>query len=130
LAVGVMTPAWLLWIFSFIWKCFAFALKTSRRFHAVSPPDPKICSTSFPPASSKTMEGPFLRQMMRIRIPSFFALMALAGFCMARAGSSQQAGGQAPATPAPASDAAQPQLKNKAYDVVLPVTVRDKKGAL
>jgi VWFA-related protein len=56
--------------------------------------------------------------------------MALAGICMASAGNSQQAGGQAPATPAPASDAGQPQLKNKAYDVVLPVTVRDKKGAL
>jgi VWFA-related protein len=63
--------------------------------------------------------------MMHTRIPFFLALMAL-GICLiARDASTQQ-----PANPAPPADNAQPQLKNQAYDVVLPVTVRDKKGAL
>ncbi len=56
---------------------------------------------------------------------------------MARDGSSQQTGssqqpgtGQQPASTPPSSGDNQPVLKTKAYDVVLPVTVRDKKGAL
>lgn len=57
--------------------------------------------------------------------------MVLAACCMARDGSAQQTGsGQQPATSPQSSESAQPQLKSKAYDVVLPVTVRDKKGAL
>ena len=61
---------------------------------------------------------------MRTRIFFPFALITLTASFMARDGSSQQ-----PANTAPAPDAGQPQLKSKAYDVVLPVTVRDKKGA-
>ena len=56
---------------------------------------------------------------------------------MVRDGSGQQPGqtqqpGQAQQQPAnhPSSDNNQPVLRSKAYDVVLPVTVRDKKGVL
>jgi len=68
---------------------------------------------------------------MRTRILISFALIALGAFFIVREGNSQQAGqSQPPAGNPPSSDNTQPVLKNKAYEVVLPVTVRDKKGVL
>jgi VWFA-related protein len=66
---------------------------------------------------------------MRTRIIFFLALMTLALSCMARDGSSQQPGGSQKASiPPQASENNQPVLKSKSNDVVLPVSVRDKKG--
>ena len=56
--------------------------------------------------------------------------MALAAACMARDGSGQQPGQSQQPGSTQSSDNNQPVLKSKAYDVVLPVTVRDKKGIL
>src|SRR6478672_11408590 len=71
------------------------------------------------------------RTPMRTRILISFALIALGAFFIVREGNSQQAGqSQPPAGNPPSSDNTQPVLKNKAYEVVLPVTVRDKKGVL
>ena len=61
---------------------------------------------------------------MRNRYFFFLALLPLAAACMARDGSGQQ-----PANTPQSSDTNHPVL-NKTLDVVLPVTVRDKKGAL
>src|SRR5437868_6557420 len=74
---------------------------------------------------------------MRTRIFFPLALIALGACFMVRDGSGHQPGqtqqpGQAQQQPAnhPSSDNNQPVLRSKAYDVVLPVTVRDKKGVL
>lgn len=71
---------------------------------------------------------------MRTRILFSLVLLALAASCMARDGRTQQpASGQQPEqAPAPQqpSDNNKPILRSQANDVTLPVTVRDKKGAL
>src|SRR5438477_12642530 len=72
---------------------------------------------------------------MRIRIIVALVPLLLAAYLMARNASSQQAvadhqpGASQPA-PAQSSDNEAPVLKNKSYNVMVPVTVRDKKGAL
>ena len=66
-----------------------------------------------------------LLNLMRTPILFPLVLMALGAGFLGRGGSSQQ-----PANSAPRPDESQPELKTKAYEVVLPVTVRDKKGAL
>src|SRR5579859_1686304 len=63
---------------------------------------------------------------MRTRSIIPVALIALAACFTPRYGRSQQSG----QSPAVDIDKPTPVLKNKDYDVVLPVTVRDKKGAL
>jgi VWFA-related protein len=63
---------------------------------------------------------------MRTRFIFPVALITLAACCTARDGRSQQAG----QSPAADTDKSAPAFKNKTYEVVLPVTVRDKKGAL
>lgn len=62
---------------------------------------------------------------MQTRILFSLALITLAACWLARDGSSQQ-----PANTPPSSPDNQPALKTKSYDVVLPVSVHDKKGAL
>ncbi|MGA3045116.1 MAG: VWA domain-containing protein [Terracidiphilus sp.] len=65
--------------------------------------------------------------MMRNRFVFSFALMMLAIACLPVAMRAQQT---ASAAPKPASDTPAATLKIQAREVVLPVTVRDKKGAL
>ncbi len=60
---------------------------------------------------------------MRTRILFVLALLTMVACSMARNGQSQAPAGNPQATETPA-------LKTKAYDVVLPVTVHDKKGGL
>jgi VWFA-related protein len=63
--------------------------------------------------------------MMRNRLVLSVALMTLAMLCISSTGGAQQ-----PAASQPASDKPVATLKIQAREVVLPVTVRDKKGAL
>lgn len=69
---------------------------------------------------------------MRTRISFSPALLALAACCLVRDGRTQQPAGDAqqPATNSQSSDNHEPVLKTKSFEVVLPVTVRDKKGVL
>ena len=65
---------------------------------------------------------------MRTRIFFPFALMTVAACCVALDGRSQPRGSGQSANGAPSAGASQPAIKTKSYDVVLPVSVHDKKG--